>query len=232
MTERPFRVDVFTLFPETIRGPLNESILRRARDRGLIEIRAHDIRDWATGRHKSVDDTPYGGGAGMVMSAEPIMKAVEETLGERLAETKVVILSASGRRLTQRVVRELARSPRLALICGHYEGIDERVAELLGADQISIGDFVLTGGELPALVLIDAVSRLQPGVIDAESVREESHSQPRVEYPHYTRPAEYRGRSVPGILLGGNHAAIERWREEQSLRRTATWRPDLLLDED
>jgi tRNA (guanine37-N1)-methyltransferase len=224
----PFRVDIYTLFPRMFDGPLDESILKRARDRGLIRIDVHDIRDWTTDRHRTADDTPYGGGAGMVMTAPPIVSAVEATLGDRRGTVPVLVLSASGRRFTQEIAGTLARKPGIALICGHYEGIDERVAETLGADQLSIGDYVLTGGELPAMTVIDAVCRLRPGVIDAESIAEESHSTPLVEYPHYTRPVEYRRSRVPEVLLRGHHAKIGAWRSAQALARTARWRPDLL----
>lgn len=224
----PLRVDVFTLFPAMFAGPLDQSILRRARDHGLLEISVHDIRDWTTDRHRTADDTPYGGGAGMVMTAPPIVTAVESVVGDERADVALIVLSAAGRLFTQRVARELANHHHLVLICGHYEGIDERVAELLRADQISIGDYVLTGGELPAMVVIDAVARLRPGVIEATSVTEESHRGGLLEYPHYTRPAEYRGLRVPAILLSGHHANIARWRRAEAIRRTARWRPELL----
>jgi tRNA (guanine37-N1)-methyltransferase len=224
----PFRVDVFTLFPRMFAGPLDESIVRRASERSLIRIDVHDIRDWTKDRHRTADDTPYGGGAGMVMTAPPIVSAVEATLGDRLGIVPVLVLSASGRRFTQEVAESLAREPGIVLICGHYEGIDERVAEILGADQLSVGDYVLTGGELPAMTVIDAVCRLRPGVIDAESIAEESHATPLVEYPHYTRPVEFRGKRVPEVLLQGHHAKIGAWRRAQAQARTARWRPDLL----
>jgi tRNA (guanine37-N1)-methyltransferase len=222
------RFDVFTLFPGMFVGPLEESILRRAQERGLVEIAVHDIRTWTTDRHRTADDAPYGGGAGMVMAAPSIVTGVETTLGGELASAAVVVLSAGGRLFTQEIARALARRRRIALVCGHYEGVDERVAELLVADQLSIGDYVLTGGELAAMVVIDAVARLRPGVIDAASVEAESHAAGLVEYPQYTRPADYRGREVPGVLLTGHHRAIERWRHLQAFRRTARWRPDLL----
>jgi tRNA (guanine37-N1)-methyltransferase len=225
----PFQVDVFTLFPGMFRGPLDESILRRAQERDLIRIRLHDIRDWTPDRHRTADDTPYGGGAGMVMSAPPIVAAVEETLGPELGRVPIVLLSAGGRRFNQEIARSLAGEHRLVLICGRYEGIDERVADVLGAEQFSIGDFVLTGGELPALVVIDAVCRLRPGVIDAASIVEESHSAPFVEYPHYTRPVDFRGRRVPDVLLQGHHAQTAAWRRTAALARTARWRPDMLV---
>jgi tRNA (guanine37-N1)-methyltransferase len=227
----PFRIDIFSLFPAMFEGPLSESILRRASAAGLIEIAIHDIRDWTHDRHRTADDTPYGGGAGMVMKAPPIIEAVEDVLGDDLPHTHVAIMSAGGRRYTQQVAAELATTRRLALICGHYEGIDDRVGQLLSADELSIGDYVLTGGELAAMVVADSVARLVPGVIAEASVREESHSMAGVEYPHYTRPVEYRGLRVPDILLSGHHANIEAWRAEQAARRTARWRPDLVSDD-
>lgn len=225
-----FRVDVFTLFPGMFRGPLDESILRRAQERGLIRIRLHDIRNWTTDRHRTVDDTPYGGGAGMVMAAPPIVTAVEETLGPEIGSVPTVVLSAGGRRFHQAIARDLANHEGLVLICGRYEGIDERVADALGAEQLSIGDFVLTGGELAAMVVIDTVCRLRPGVIDAASIAEESHSPKLVEYPQYTRPVAFRGRRVPEVLLRGHHGQIAAWRRAAALARTARWRPDLLAN--
>ena len=222
------RFDIFTLFPGMFSGPFEESILKRARAAGLIGIAIHDIRNWTTDRHRTADDTPYGGGPGMVMMAPPIVAGVEAVLGDDLGQVPVIVLSAAGRLFTQEVAQELATSRRIALICGHYEGIDDRVVEILGADELSIGDYVLTGGELPAMVVVDAVARLVPGVIEAASIAEESHDLGLVEYPHYTRPATFRGLSVPGVLLGGHHAEIARWRREQAIRRTALRRPDLL----
>ncbi len=222
------RFDVFTLFPGIVAGPLDESILRRAQDRGLVSVTLHDIRDWTTDKHRTADDTPYGGGAGMVMSAPPIVSAVEETLGGELAETRIVVMSAGGRPFTQAIAHELVASRRIALICGRYEGIDARAIEILGAEEISIGDYVLTGGELAAAVVIDAVARLVPGVIESASILDESFQEPLLEYPHYTRPREFRGLAVPEVLLNGNHAAINRWRRDASLRKTAQVRPDLL----
>jgi tRNA (guanine37-N1)-methyltransferase len=222
------RFDVFTLFPGIFSGPLDESIVRRARERGLVAVALHDIRDWATDRHRTVDDTPYGGGAGMVMMAPPIVAAVEETLGPALGETRTMAMSAGGRLFDQAMAERLAGERRIALICGRYEGIDDRAIQILGAEEISIGDYVLTGGELAAMVIIDAVARLIPGVIDAASVTEESHREPLVEYPQFTRPPVVRGLEVPPVLLSGHHAEIARWRREQALRRTARLRPDLL----
>jgi tRNA (guanine37-N1)-methyltransferase len=222
------RFDVFTLFPGIFSGPLDESILRRAQDRGLVSVALHDIRDWTTDKHRTADDTPYGGGAGMVMMAPPLVTAVEETLGDELARTRVVVMSAGGRPFTQASAHELALSGRIALICGRYEGIDARAIDVLGAEELSIGDYVLTGGELAAAVVIDAVTRLVPGVIESSSIADESFQEPLLEYPHYTRPREFRGLNVPDVLLSGNHAAINRWRREAAIRKTARVRPDLL----
>ena len=222
------RFDVFTLFPGIFSGPLDESILRRAQDRGIINVDIHDIRDWALDRHHTVDDTTYGGGAGMVMMAPPIVAAVEETLGAESANTRVLAMSAGGRLFSQSLAEQLAGSSRITIICGRYEGVDDRAIQILEAEEISIGDYVLTGGELAACVIIDAITRLIPGVIDAASVAEESHRERLVEYPQYTRPAVYRQIEVPPVLLSGHHAEIARWRREQSLRRTARLRPELL----
>jgi tRNA (guanine37-N1)-methyltransferase len=217
------RFDIFTLFPEMFRGPLDESILARASERGLLEIALHNPRDVTTDRHHIVDDYPYGGGAGMVMKPEPLFLSVEQVE----VSGPIILLSPQGRVFTQRIARELAAEPRITLICGHYEGVDERVREHLVTDEISLGDFVLTGGELAAMVLVDAVARLLPGVLAAGSTEEESHTAGLLEYPHYTRPAAFRGWRVPEMLLSGNHAAIARWRRKESLRRTRARRPDL-----
>lgn len=233
MTEQApaLRIDIFTLFPTMFDGVFGESIVKRAQAKGLIEIHIHDIRDWTYDRHRTADDTPYGGGAGMVMKAPPIVEAVEDVLGEDLADTHIAIMSAGGRRFSQGIAHELSEKRRIALICGHYEGIDERVSQILSADELSIGDYVLTGGELPAMAIADSIIRLVPGVITNESIIDESHSGVAgagVEYPHYTRPPEYRGMTVPEILLSGHHAKIDAWRREEALKRTARWRPDLL----
>ncbi len=228
--------DVFTLLPEVFPPYLNSSILHRARQRGLIDVRIHNIRDWAADKHHVTDDEPYGGGGGMVMKVEPVFVAVESILGpfDRLRaapETGVpiILLTPQGRVFNQKIAKELARLPRLALICGRYEGVDERIREHMVTDEISIGDYVLTGGELPALILIDATSRLIPGVLgNPDGAMDDSHAAGLLEYPHYTRPPEYRGWGVPEILLSGDHAKIEKWRHEQSLRRTLKRRPDLL----
>ena len=222
------RFDVFTLFPGIFNGPLDESILRRARDRGIVQIDIHDIRDWAIDRHRTVDDTTYGGGAGMVMMAPPIVSAVEATLGSDLVRSRILVMSAGGRLFSQAIAEELVESTRIGIVCGRYEGIDYRAIQILDAEEISIGDYVLTGGELAASVVIDAVTRLIPGVIDAASVAEESHRERLVEYPQFTRPPVFRERAVPPVLLSGHHAEIGRWRREQSVRRTARLRPDLL----
>jgi tRNA (guanine37-N1)-methyltransferase len=214
------RFDLFTLFPRIFAGPLDESILRRARDRGIVQIEIHDIRDWAIDRHRTVDDTTYGGGAGMVMMAPPIVSAVEETLGSDRTETRILVMSAAGRLFTQSLAEELAACARIAIVY--------RAIEILDAEEISIGDYVLTGGELAASVVVDAVTRLLPGVIDAASVAEESHRQRLLEYPQFTRPPVFRELAVPPVLLSGHHAEIGRWRREQSLRRTARLRPDLV----
>lgn len=223
------RIDILTLFPEMFRGPFDVSIIKRARERGLLDLYIHNIRDFLTDRHKVVDDYPYGGGAGMVMKPEPLFIATEAVLAMAAERGRIVLMSPQGRLLTHRVVQELAREARLILLCGHYEGVDERVVEHLVDDEISIGDYVLSGGELPAMVIVDAVTRLAPGVIGSpESLAEESHADGLLEYPHYTRPAVFRGWSVPEVLLSGNHAAIARWRREQRIIRTAKRRPDLL----
>jgi tRNA (guanine37-N1)-methyltransferase len=218
------RFDIFTLFPEMFRGPLDESILKRARERGLVEIALHNPRDVTTDRHHLVDDYPYGGGAGMVMKPEPLFAAVERVY----AGGPIILLSPQGRLFTQDSARELAAEQRLTLLCGHYEGVDERVREHLATDDLSIGDFVLTGGELAAMVIVDAVARLLPGVLAPGSTAEESHTAGLLEYPQYTRPAEFRGWSVPAILLSGNHGAVARWRRKEALRRTRARRPELL----
>jgi len=226
--------DVFTLLPEVFPPYLESSILQRARQRGLIDVHVHNIRDWATERHHVTDDEPYGGGGGMVMKVEPVFAAVESVLGplapqEGGSGCPVILLTPQGRVFDQDIAMELVQHPRLALICGRYEGFDERIREHLVTDQISIGDYVLTGGELPALILIDALSRLLPGVLgDPNGAFNDSHALGLLEYPHYTRPPEFRGWGVPEILLSGNHARIAAWRREQSLRRTLKHRPDLL----
>lgn len=231
MSAPALRIDVFTLFPAMFDGVFGESIVKRAQAKGLIEIATHDIRDWTHDRHRTADDAPYGGGAGMVMKAPPVVEAVEEIIGDDLERTHIAIMSAGGRRFSQPIAQELSGAGRIALICGHYEGIDERVSDILQADELSIGDYVLTGGELPAMVIADAIIRLVPGVIKEASILDESHAGTEtagVEYPHYTRPAEYRGLTVPEILVSGNHAKVDAWRRDQAKIRTARWRPDLI----
>ena len=230
MAEPALRVDVLTLFPALFEGFLGESILRRAIDKGLVEVRLWDIRDWAEGKHRQVDDRPFGGGPGMVLMAPPVVAAVEAVRGMAEPEGRLIALTPSGRTLTQDRVRTLAREPRLVLLCGRYEGFDERIHDVLGPELLSIGDYVLSGGEVAAMVVIDAVMRLIPGVLgDAESAVDESFGPDGgLEYPHYTRPREYRGRPVPEILLGGDHAAIDRWRRAQARDRTLARRGDLI----
>jgi tRNA (guanine37-N1)-methyltransferase len=223
------RFDILTLFPGMFRGPLDESILGRARAGGLIEVHLHNIRDYAEGRHQQTDDYPFGGGPGMVMKPQPIFDCLAAVRPLHLAPGRVILLTPQGRLLTQAIVHELAALPRLILICGHYEGVDERVREALAEDEISIGDYVVSGGEIAALVLVDAVARAVPGVVGSPAaLSEESHAAGLLEYPQYTRPADFRGMQVPAILLSGHHAEIARWRRRQSLLRTALRRPDLL----
>jgi tRNA (guanine37-N1)-methyltransferase len=220
------KIDVLTLFPAMFAGPLDESIIMRARKNGLLDLKIHQLRDWTHDRHKTVDDKPFGGGPGMLMKVEPLFEAVESLKREG---TKVILLSPGGRKFDQSVARELAQEKDLLLVTGHYEGFDGRVRETLADDELSIGDYVLTNGALPAMVVIDAVARLLPGVLgDDESSHDESFSHGLLEYPQYTRPAEFRGMKVPEVLLNGNHAEIEKWRCEQAKLRTEKQRPDLL----
>jgi tRNA (guanine37-N1)-methyltransferase len=220
------RIDVLTLFPAMFAGPLDESIIKRARETGRLDLRIHNLRDYAHNRHKTVDDRPFGGGPGMLLKPEPIFEAVEE-LG--LESTRVILFSPAGRTFNQAIACELAGQEHLLLISGHYEGFDERVREQLADDELSIGDYVLTNGGLPVMVVIDTVARLLPGVLgDEDSAQEESFSHGLLEYPQYTRPAEFRGMKVPEVLLSGNHAEIARWRAEQARLRTQERRPDLL----
>ena len=241
--------EVFTLLPEVFTPYLESSILQRARQRGLIDVRLHNIRDYTHDKHHVTDDTPYGGGGGMVMKPEPVFEAVESVLGlasnpaqpsfvsapqkntgtSQGKAVPVVLLTPQGRVFTQRVAEEFSRYERIALLCGRYEGVDERIREHLVTDEISMGDYVLTGGELPALMIIDAVSRLIPGVLgDPTGAEDDSHSMGLLEYPHYTRPPQFRGWKVPDILLSGDHAKIDKWRREQAVIRTFTRRPDIL----
>jgi len=219
------RIDVLTLFPKMFDSPFAESIVARARAAGQIELAVHDIREWATDRHHVVDDAPYGGGAGMVLKPEPLTRAIRATRGER---GHVVLMSAQGPLFDQAAARRLSELPHLVIVCGRYEGIDERVIEGDVDEELSIGDFVLTGGELAAMVVIDAVTRLVPDVIEAESLTHESHTEGLLEGPHYTRPVEHEGRRVPAVLLSGDHAAIARWRRAEAVRRTIERRPDLI----
>jgi len=226
------RFDVFTLFPGAVTPYFEFSILQKAVERGLLEVHLHDIRAWTTDKHHVTDDAPYGGGGGMVMKPGPVFSAVESVLGAP-PEYPVVLLTPQGRLFNMRVAQELAVHPRLALLCGRYEGIDERIREHLVTDEISIGDYVLTGGELPALIVMDAVARLIPGVLgDPDGAMDDSHASGLLEYPHYTRPPEFRGWNVPEVLLSGNHAEIIKWRRRQSLVRTLKRRPDLLATAD
>jgi tRNA (guanine37-N1)-methyltransferase len=222
------KIDVLTLFPAMFAGPLDESIIMRARKKGLLDLNIHQLRDWTHDRHKTVDDKPFGGGPGMLMKPEPLFEAVESL---KRAETKVILLSPGGRKFSQEIARALAEEKDLLLVTGHYEGFDERVREALADDELSIGDYVLTNGALPAMVVIDAVTRLLPGVLgDDDSSRDESFSHGLLEYPQWTRPAEFRGMKVPDVLVSGNHAEIEKWRREQARLKTRKHRPDLLND--
>jgi tRNA (guanine37-N1)-methyltransferase len=223
------RFDVFTVLPEVMSAYLDASILGKAQTSGHLSVHIHNIRDYTTDRHRTTDDEPYGGGGGMVMKPEPVFAAVESVLMEQLSNTPVILLTPQGRVFTQVVAHELAQHERIALLCGRYEGVDERIRLHLATDEISIGDYVLTGGELPALILIDAVGRLVPGVLgDAQASEKDSHSRGLLEHPHYTRPPEFRGWQVPPVLRSGDHAQIERWRLKQSLLRTYTRRQDLM----
>ena len=229
--------EVFTLLPEVFPPYLESSILKRAAQRGLIDVRIHNIRDYTHDKHNTTDDTPYGGGGGMVMKPEPVFEAIESVLGlaplqtplEPASSIPIILLTPQGRVFDQRVAEELSAQERIALLCGRYEGVDERIREYLVTDEISIGDYVLTGGELPALMIIDAVSRLLPGVLgDPTGAEDDSHSMGLLEYPHYTKPSDFRDWKVPDILLSGDHAKIEKWRREQALTRTYNKRPDML----
>ncbi len=225
------RFDAFTIFPEVMRPYIEVSVLGRARQSGLVEVRLHDLRDYTQDRHRTTDDVPYGGGGGMVMKPEPIFESVESVLGEELETTPVILLTPQGRVFDQRAARELAGHERLALICGRYEGVDERVRQHLATDEISIGDYVLSGGELPALVVLDSVARLLPGFLgDEAAAQHDSHNRSLLEHPHYTRPADFRGWRVPEILRSGDHGRIKEWRRRESLKRTLHRRPDLLAE--
>ncbi len=234
------RIDIVTLFPEICRGPLSESIMKRAQEKGIVELHIHNLRNWTTDKHHIVDDAPFGGGQGMVMKAEPIFAAVEDlqrqtsnaqrpTPNAQSQSLKVILMSPAGRRLDQEMVRQLSHESHLIVVCGHYEGVDHRVIEHLVDLEISIGDYVLTNGAIAAVVLVDAIVRLLPGTLGHEqSAADDSFSSGLLEAPQYTRPAEFRGWKVPEVLLSGNHAEIAKWRREQSLKRTKENRPDLL----
>jgi len=223
------QIYILTLFPEMFAGPFDASIIKRAREKGLIKIDLVNIRDFSKNKHRTVDDAPFGGGPGMVMAAEPVFEAVDWLKRQNVKTERIILLSPAGRPFNQALARELSREKTLILICGHYEGIDERVREHLVTEEISIGDYVLTGGELPAMVVVDAVARLLPGVLGRDaSAAEESFSNSLLEYPHYTRPREYRGCPVPEVLLSGHHEQIRAWRRRQALLRTLENRPDLL----
>src|ERR1700687_1852933 len=230
------KIDILTLFPEICRAPLNESMMKRAQKNKIVDLRVHNLRDWTTDKHHIVDDAPFGGGQGMVMKPEPIFAAVEElrdpakkTSNVQLARSKVILMSPAGGRFDQRMATELSRAPHLIIICGHYEGIDHRVIEHLVDTEISIGDYVLTNGAIAAVVLVDAVVRLLPGVLGHEqSAADDSFSAGLLEAPQYTRPAEFRGWKIPEVLLSGNHAEIAKWHKEQAIKRTRENRPDLL----
>jgi tRNA (guanine37-N1)-methyltransferase len=222
------RIDIVTGFPRLVEGPLNESIIRRAREKGLADIVVHDLREYAADRHRTIDDTPYGGGAGMVLKPEPVFACVENLRRERVYD-EVIYLTAEGTRFTQTIANTLSLRNALILLCGHYKGIDERIREALVTIELSIGDYVLTGGELPALVVTDSIVRLLPGVLnDGEALLDDSFQEGLLGAPQYTRPADFRGMQVPDVLLSGNHSEITAWRAEQQLRRTRERRKDLL----
>jgi len=219
------KFDVVTIFPEFFQGPFEYGVVAKARQAGSLSIRIHNLRDWTSDRHKTVDDRPFGGGPGMLLKPEPVFEAIESLKREK---TRVILMSPAGRKFDQATARELSGREHLLLVCGSYEGFDERIREHVADDELSIGDYVLTNGALPAMVVIDAVTRLLPGVLgDDESSRDESFSENLLEYPHYTRPADFRGMKVPEVLLSGNHAEIAKWRAEQARRRTKERRPDL-----
>jgi tRNA (guanine37-N1)-methyltransferase len=225
------KFDIVTIFPRMVEAGLSEGVVARAREGGVLDIVVHDLRDFTTDRHRSVDDVPYGGGPGMVMKPEPLVRAVERIRETRGAPAAIVITSPQGRRFTQAEAERLSRLAHVALLCGRYEGVDERVSALVGAEELSIGDYVLSGGEIPALAIVDAVSRLVPGVVgDEQSVEEDSFRRGLLDHPHYTRPAEYGGEKVPDVLLSGHHAEVRRWRKKAALAQTLNRRPELLDD--
>ncbi len=222
------RADIVTIFPEMVTPVLSTSMLQRGQESGLLDLRAVDLRDYAEGRHNQVDDTPYGGGAGMVLQPDPLFRCVEDLTADSL-QARVILTSPAGVPFRQKLAEELAQCGHMVILCGRYEGIDERVRQHLVTDEISLGDFVMTGGEIAALAIVDAAARLVPGVLGAdESAQDETFTSGLLEYPHYTRPPEFRGWTVPEVLLGGNHEAIRKWRRKQSLMRTLVHRPDLL----
>lgn len=221
------RIDILTVFPEMFRGPFDESIVKRAREKGLVDIRIYDLRGYSRNKHRKVDDYPYGGGPGMVLRPEPLFEALESVLNQ--GEPHVILLTPAGKRYDQEMAKRLAQERHLVLICGHYKGVDERVGERFADEQISIGDYVLTGGELPAMVLVDSIVRLLPGAIgDQDSAEGDSFQHGLLDHPHYTRPEVYRGMRVPEVLLSGNHGRVRQWRRQESLRRTLHHRQDLL----
>jgi tRNA (guanine37-N1)-methyltransferase len=223
------QVDVFTLFPEMFDNVMASSMMYKAQDIGALTFRVHDIRDWAANKHRKVDDTPYGGGGGMILQVQPVVAAVEHVLGDAINQTRVLLMTPQGRRFSHGLAVELAAEERLAIICAHYEGPDERIRQTVVTDEISIGDYVLTGGELAAMVVIDATTRFLPGVLGADgAAHRDSHADGLLEGPHYTRPRVFRGLVVPEVLQQGNHAKIANWRREQAIRRTWENRPDLL----
>jgi tRNA (guanine37-N1)-methyltransferase len=223
------RIDILTLFPDMCEAVMSESIIGRARKAGKVEINAIDIRDYTLDKHRRVDDKPYGGGMGMIMAPQPIYDCFQSLCEQIGSKPHLIYLTPQGKTLTQERVKELAKLDNIALLCGHYEGIDERVIEALEPEEISVGDYVLTGGELPALIVADSVSRMLPGVLsDDECFEEESHYNSLLEYPQYTHPSEWQGRTVPDVLLSGHHANVEKWRRQQSLKRTYLRRPDML----
>jgi tRNA (guanine37-N1)-methyltransferase len=231
----PMRIDIITLFPEICRAPLNESMMKRAQEHAALELRIHNLRDWTSDKHHVVDDAPFGGGQGMVMKPEPIFAAVEDLLNQasnvKHQTSKVILMSPTGRRFDQSLATELSHESHLVIVCGHYEGVDHRVIEHLIDEEISIGDYVLTNGAIAAVVLVDAIVRLIPGVLgDEQSAHDDSFREGLLEEPQYTRPAEFRGWKIPEILLSGNHAQIAAWRKEQSKKRTRENRPDLLRE--
>ncbi|MEQ1757486.1 MAG: tRNA (guanosine(37)-N1)-methyltransferase TrmD [Vicinamibacterales bacterium] len=225
--------EIVTIFPRMIEAGLTEGVVGRAVTRGVVQVRVHDLRAFTTDRHRSVDDVPYGGGPGMVMKPEPLVRAVEHIVATGGKPDAVILLSPQGRRFTQEEARRLGGLSRIVLLCGRYEGVDERVRELVATEELSVGDFVVSGGELPALIVVDAVSRLVPGVVgDEQSVEQDSFSRGLLDYPHYTRPPSFGGLQVPEVLLSGHHAQVNRWRRTAALRQTLRARPELLEDAD